>query len=125
MQEFYGRKPVLTGTDSTARPGDFPIGSAQSRAAARSKLESFGREIAPNISVVFYEPGERSADGTLGPPVRVEANRTTVDGGNKPPFIVDRRLDESLDAFEKRVAQIMSDSRGRGKPRVALFDRVA
>jgi hypothetical protein len=124
MQEFRKWKPVLMGTDSTARPGDFPLGSPQSRAAARSKLESLGGEVAPNISFVFYEPGERNADGTLGAPVRVDANHATIDGGNRPAIEVDRSPGEELDEFELRVSKIMSESRDRGKPRGALLERI-
>jgi hypothetical protein len=34
------KKPILTATNSAPRPGDFPLGSASSRAAVRLLLES-------------------------------------------------------------------------------------
>jgi hypothetical protein len=126
MWEFRRRKPVLTGTHSTARPGDFPIGSLKSRAAARRKLESLGGEVAPNISIGFCEPGERNPDGTLGAPVKVDANYAVIEGGNLDGryIEVDRLADESLDEFEVRVMKIMAESRGWGLPRTALFERI-
>jgi hypothetical protein len=114
MQDFRSRKPVLGATDSPARPGDFPIGSPQSRAAARTKLENWGGEVAPNLSLVFYE-----SDGS-----RVDANHAIIDGGNKPVLRVDRCASESLEEFHLRVEKIMADSRGRGRPRGALFERI-
>ena len=39
MTNNQGGKPSLPATDSTPRPGDFPIGSIESRAAARARLE--------------------------------------------------------------------------------------
>ena len=42
------RKPNLLATENGVRPGDFPVGSAQSRAAARHLLkEEDGRPQAP------------------------------------------------------------------------------
>jgi len=111
MNNFGRRKPDLRDTDSPVRPGDFPIGSKASRAAARMKLENLGGEVAPNLSVVFYEP-----DGS-----RVEGNHAIIDGGNKPPLRVDRMPGETLDRFQIRVENIMVESRGRGRPRSAIF----
>jgi hypothetical protein len=38
IEKAKGKSPVLA-TDSTSRPGDFPLGSPQSRAAARALME--------------------------------------------------------------------------------------
>jgi hypothetical protein len=124
MKELDRRKLGLTDTESPARPGDFPIGSPQSRAAARSKLENWSGDPAPNLSLIYYEPGERRDDGTLDAPVRTDSNHAIIFGGNKPELHVNRFADESLNAFEARATQIMSDSRGRGKPRGAIFERI-
>jgi hypothetical protein len=122
MKEIDKRRRGLMDTSSPVRPGDFPLGSHQSRAAARSLLDNFGGDIAPNLSVVFYEPGERNFDGTLGEPVRTGSNHAIVFGGRKPDIHVNRFAEESLDEFETRATQIMCDSRGRGKPRGIRFE---
>jgi hypothetical protein len=111
VKELDRRKLGLTDTDSSVRPGDFPIGSRASRAAARIKLENWGGDVAPNLSLVFYE-----SDGS-----RTEANFATIDGGNKPPIHVNRLQGETFDEFQLRVETIMAGSRGRGKPRGAIF----
>lgn len=123
MRDFTRRKLELPATDSPVRPGDFPIGSTQSRAAARSKLENLGCPVAPNLSFIFYKPGERTADG-VGPPVKVDANHATIEGGNQPTIHVDRDPGESLEAFETRANKIMEQSRRRGRPRTALFEKI-
>jgi hypothetical protein len=121
MKDFGSRKPNVTDPDLAVRPGDFPVGSNASRAAARIKLEQWSGDPAPNLSLVFYESGERHEDGTLGAPVRTDAKIAIIEGGKKPAIHVDRLASESLDEFHLRVGKIMSESRGRGKPRAAFF----
>jgi hypothetical protein len=124
MKDFRSRKPELMDTELAVQPGDFPIGSPASRAAARSLLEGLGGPLAPSISVFLYRVGERDAHGVLGPPVKINSNRARIDGGNKPEIFVQRLPDETLDAFEIRVGRLMAESRGRGKPRAALFEEI-
>lgn len=121
MQGFRNRKPSLPDTDLPL-PGDFPLGSPQSRAAARTRLENWAGDVAPNLSLIYYEPGERDFDGTLGAPVRTDSNHAIVFGGGKPDVHVTRLAGESLAGFEVRATQIMSGTRGRGKPRSVRFE---
>jgi hypothetical protein len=59
IEKAKGRSPVPA-TDSTLRPGDFPLGSPQSRAAARALLEEHKRPKYPpafevNLSFLSIE----------------------------------------------------------------------
>jgi|SRR5665213_2274126 len=121
MKEMDKRKRRLTDTELPVRPGDFPLGSPQSRAAARTLLDNFGGDIAPNLLIEFYEPGELHDDGTSDAPVRVQPRRAVIfGGGNKPDIHVNCFADEFLQAFEDRATQIMVHSRGRAVE-IALF----
>jgi hypothetical protein len=57
------RKPLLSVTNPGPRPGDFPIGSLESRAAARALVESKGKKEAFRIVVRFIKP-DGSVAGT-------------------------------------------------------------
>ncbi len=51
-------------TDSTLRPGDYPLGSLQSRAAARVIVDSSRREETV-IQVVFVSPDGTTENGPV------------------------------------------------------------
>jgi hypothetical protein len=57
------RKPLLPVTNPGPRPGDFPIGSLESRAAARALVESKSKKEALRMVVEFIKP-DGSVAGT-------------------------------------------------------------
>jgi len=65
------QKPISTATSSAPLPGDFPVGSASSRAAARLLLEHKKRTAEqeanrpPDLRVVFSIPLPRERQQTL------------------------------------------------------------
>jgi len=69
-----GPQGRLGATDSGPRPGSFPIGSAQSRAAARTLLEA--RKGAEGVGILFrlerigsgHRPGRTDRKCTCWPP---------------------------------------------------------
>jgi hypothetical protein len=61
----------LPATDSEARPGDFPLGSIESRAAARAKLEHIKDNPGEVLHLIIHHVGE--AKNTPMPPTeRIE-----------------------------------------------------
>jgi hypothetical protein len=64
-------KPSLPATDSELRPGDFPLGSIESRAAARAKLERIKVNPGDTLHIIVERIG---GDGKtpLPPPERIE-----------------------------------------------------
>ena len=50
-------KSVLLNTDSEPRPGDFPLGSLKSRAAARAKLEQIKNDPGEVIQIIIEQVG--------------------------------------------------------------------
>jgi len=65
------KKPITTATNSAPLPGDFPVGSASSRAAARLLLESKKWTVEqeanrpPDLRVVFSIPRPQERQQTL------------------------------------------------------------
>ena len=55
MTNNQREKASLPATDSEARPGDFPLGSLESRAAARAKLEHIKDK--PGIQIIIETVG--------------------------------------------------------------------
>jgi hypothetical protein len=94
---------------SGPRPEQFPIGSLESRAAARALLET--NRPAPHIFIVFYRPSENG-------PVKIDAHHARIDGGQLPPIELVRDLGETLQEFESRVADSLPV---RGLPRGVVF----
>lgn len=68
MIEKSGKALVGLGTDSTLRPGDFALGSAASRAAARAHLESRNGEFLADHEVVMTGFPRSYEQPTIIPP---------------------------------------------------------
>jgi hypothetical protein len=106
MKDFGRDKGGLPDTDfSGPRPGDFPLYSPASRAAARAVLERLGSiDRPPNLVIVFMEP---SPDG----PRQCDSVRATVDGGDMPTVEFERLPEESLSEFQARAEASMRHTR--------------
>jgi hypothetical protein len=71
----HRREAHLAVTNQGPRPGDFPLGSVESRAAARRALIEGKAEAKPVFRIVvefMYERGQMPHE--VKPPVRYEAN---------------------------------------------------
>ena len=71
-----GQRPCLPATDSGPNPGDFPIGSLQSRAAARAMLE---RRDITTVVIMTGLPCPFSGPPTVSPPDTVTYYRAPDD----------------------------------------------
>jgi hypothetical protein len=89
------------GLRDTPNPADFPIGSPESRAAARRFLHSGSARI---IKAYCVEASERDADGgAIGPPRECDPMGATLKGFNAPHMEYRRGDDETAAEFESRV----------------------
>jgi hypothetical protein len=82
------KTPLLPATDSAPRPGDFPVGSASSRAAARMLLKHREREEerktnrSPDVRMVFDLPRRRiEAESVSSERVRVNRVERYINRG--------------------------------------------
>jgi hypothetical protein len=89
MNNFQKRQANPSGTD--LNPGDFPIGSPESRAAARARTM-----VPKQIKVVVFKKPNGVYGGEL-----CDSDRCTV--GGKDYF---RLPEESMDEFQDRVIKI-------------------
>ena len=64
-------KPSLPATDSKPRPGDFPLRSIESRAAARAKLEHIKRDPGEVLHLIIHHVGE-DKNTPMPPTKRIE-----------------------------------------------------
>ncbi len=69
------QRPLLPATDSTLGPGDFPLGSLESRAATRAMLENAGREPREVLRVKIISMGSDKPPEILEVPLTDEAFR--------------------------------------------------
>jgi hypothetical protein len=84
----------------TVLPGDFPLGSTESRAAARALAERFPPP--PDIITHFYKPVLDAEGNHVYGGQRCDSVRASVDhGGTRTDY--DRKPGESLADFENRV----------------------
>ncbi len=80
---------------------EFPIGSPESRAAARRLLEAGSIR---HIKSFYVEAGERDSEGRMiGPPRECDPVRAKVEGGGLPDAIYTRLESETAAQFEARV----------------------
>ncbi len=70
-------RPVLPATDSGPKPGDFPIGSIESRAIARALVD--GRVKAKGVFRVVVEHMWESGPGKLPPSLSPDVRYETED----------------------------------------------
>lgn len=78
-----------------------PVGSPESRAAARALLDSTNHP--PSIEVFFMRPGKRDEnDRLISPPVECDSRRASIglNGGKN----IERAEGESLAGFKTRVS---------------------
>ena len=85
---------VLSGTDSRPAPGDFPLGSIESRAAARASVES-----KPSIAVLFS-----------GRDPKFLADFAALDDMRGPVY--ERLPEESQKQFQNRMLHLPGRARG-------------
>jgi hypothetical protein len=107
-------------SETNPNPGNFPLGSMESRAAARARLAALASaNPGPHIITFFYEAGERDASGCpIGEPVKCESVFAKMSDGDRP-YIEYRRLDgESWEEFQVRVLDALPHD---GKTRVVTF----
>ena len=60
------KEPPLPATDSRPKPGDFPVGSLESRAAARAMLERHDQEEEDWIRVIHFDFDRVRSDKPIG-----------------------------------------------------------
>jgi hypothetical protein len=84
----------------TPSPGEFPLQSPESRAAARRLVESGGT---PHIDSHLVKCGEKSEKFPSGAPVRVESVRAVVSCFEKENVTYTLLAGETSEAFERRV----------------------
>ncbi len=69
------QRPLLPATDSTLGPGDFPLGSLESRAATRAMLENAEREPREVLRVRIIQVGSDEPPEILEVPLTDEFGR--------------------------------------------------
>lgn len=90
------------GSPDTLNPADFPIGSPESRAAARRFLQSGATKILKWYFVKGLESDEN--DNIIRGPVReCECDRVTLSGFEAPTVEFVRAENETAEEFENRV----------------------
>jgi hypothetical protein len=101
MNDLHGSKDPLSGTDEKAlKPGDFPLRSLESRAAARAKAERFPS--LPDIISVYVEPLLDAEGKHVYGGQRCDSEVAIVDYGEKHTRY-ERNEGETLEDFERRV----------------------
>jgi hypothetical protein len=86
-------------TDSPL-PSDYPIGSIESRAAARRQLESSGEP--PSIEFHFVRPVRDGDGNNVYGGEECDSHRAKIDD-----VVVERRPEESLAEFKARVSDLI------------------
>jgi hypothetical protein len=94
MKNLGGERRGLSGTD--LRPGDFPLGSVQSRAAARAHVEAD-----PCFAIMY---GGRDPNFV--------ANFAALLEDNRRGLIYERHPDESQKQFQERMLYLPGRKRG-------------
>jgi hypothetical protein len=101
MNYLHGPEDPVSGTDENAvRPGDFPLRSPQSRAAARAMAERF--QTLPDIISVYVEPLFDGEGKHVYGGQRCDSVHASVDYAENRTYY-DRNPGESLEHFERRV----------------------
>jgi hypothetical protein len=80
-------------------PGDFPLGSPESRAAARRAVDAIDAQVPPLV-IAFVACGPRDENGRLlGPPPESQSGCIDKGDGTRIP----REPGESLERFKNRL----------------------